>query len=95
MKASGFDVREYNDPLEALSNSRSNFYDLLLVDINMPRMNGFELCTEILKIDVNIRVCFITVGESNIESESLSELYSTLNVGCYIRKPVTLDQLVR
>ncbi|MBD0359550.1 MAG: response regulator, partial [Nitrososphaeraceae archaeon] len=52
----GFEAYTYNDPLEALSNFKPYFYDLLLVDINMPEMNGFELCTEILKMDVNVRI---------------------------------------
>lgn len=43
----GFEVYSYNEPLEALSNFKSNFNDLLLVDINMPKMNGFELCRDI------------------------------------------------
>ena len=58
----------YTDPLEALLNFKPHFYDLLLVDINMPKMNGFELCTRILKIDVNVRICFITAGDANIEA---------------------------
>ena len=41
-----------------LSQFKPNFYDLLLTDINMPDMNGFELCTEILKVDVNVKICF-------------------------------------
>ena len=89
----GFEVYSYNDPLEALSNFKSNFYDLLLIDVNMPKMNGFELCTQILKFDVNVRICFITAGEINIEA--LREVYPNISVGCFIKKPVTIDYLVK
>jgi CheY-like chemotaxis protein len=43
----GFDIYTYNDPLEALSQFRPNFYDLLLIDINMPKMNGIDLSIQI------------------------------------------------
>ena len=86
-------VDAYNDPLEALSNFKPSFYDLLLIDINMPKMNGFELCTQILKFDVNVRICFITAGETNIEA--LREVYPTISVGCFIKKPISLEYLVK
>lgn len=89
----GFEVYSYNDPLQALSNFKSNFYDLLLIDVNMPKMNGFELCTQILKFDVNVKICFITAGEINIEA--LREVHPTISVGCFIKKPVTIDYLVK
>ena len=89
----GFVVDAYNDPLEALSNFKPSFYDLLLIDINMPKMNGFELCTQILKFDVNVRICFITAGETNIEA--LREVYPTISVGCFIKKPISLEYLVK
>jgi PleD family two-component response regulator len=57
----GFEVDAYNDPLDALLDFKPSFYDLLL-DINMPKMNGFELCTKILEIDLNVKICFITAG---------------------------------
>ena len=89
----GFGVYAYNDPLDALSNFRPNFYDLLLVDINMPKMNGIDLSRQILELDSNVKICFITAGEANIEV--LRELYPTRDIGCFIKKPVTIDQLVR
>ena len=89
----GFEVYTYNDPLIALSNFKPSFYDLLLIDINMPKMNGFELCTQILKFDVNVRICFITAGETNIQA--LREVYPLISVGCFIKKPVTIDYLVK
>ena len=93
LKDEGFLVDSYNDPLEALSNFKPNFYDILLIDINMPKMTGFELCTEILKFDVNVRICFITAGDINIQA--LRELYPTISVGCFIKKPVTINYLIK
>lgn len=89
----GFEVYTYNDPLEVLSQFRRNFYDLLLVDINMPKMNGIDLSRKLLELDSNVKICFITAGEANIEV--LRELYPTRGIGCFIRKPVTIDELVR
>ena len=89
----GFEVYTYNDPLEVLSQFRPNFYDLLLVDISMPKMNGIDLSRQLLELDPNVKICFITAGEANIEV--LRELYPTRGIGCFIKKPVTMDQLVR
>jgi CheY-like chemotaxis protein len=88
-----FQVYAYDDPLLALSEFKPNFYDLLLVDVNMPRMNGFEFSENILKLDVNVRVCYISAGEMNIEA--LREQYPTLSIGCFIKKPITIENLVR
>ena len=58
-----FSVDVFNDPFIALDNFRSGLYDLLLIDIRMPRMNGLELCNKLRKIDSRVKVCFITAGE--------------------------------
>jgi DNA-binding response OmpR family regulator len=89
----GFEVYAYNDPLEVLSQFRPNFYDLLLVDINMPKINGIELSRLLLELDSNVKICFITAGETNIEA--LRELYPTRGIGCFIKKPVTIENLIR
>ena len=88
-----FEVYIFNEPLSVLSQFKPSFYDLLLIDINMPDMNGFELCTEILKIDVNVKICFITAGEVN--HEAVRELYPTIRIGCFIKKPVTINYLLK
>ncbi|MGC2571410.1 MAG: response regulator [Candidatus Nitrosopolaris sp.] len=56
-----------NNPVVALSEVKPIFYDLLLVDINMPHMNGFELCEKILAIVINVKVCFMSSVEINRE----------------------------
>jgi CheY-like chemotaxis protein len=89
-----FEVYSYTDPVEALSNFKPNFYDLLLVDITMPVMNGFELCEKVLLLDLNIGVCFMTAGEIN--QEAIRELYPLRTIGgCFIKKPVEIDHLIR
>jgi CheY-like chemotaxis protein len=78
------EVYTYNDPVIALSEFKPNFYDLLLVDIKMPDMNGFELSERILAIDINVKVCFMSSGEINQEAQR--EIYPTRQEGCFIRK---------
>ena len=88
-----FHVYIYNNPLLALSDFKLNFYDLLLVDINMPLMNGFELSEKILKLDINIKICFMSAGEIN--QEAIREVHSVKSIGCYIKKPVEVEDLVK
>lgn len=86
-------VFTYNSPLLALTEFKINFYDLLLIDVNMPKMNGFEFSEKILELDLNVRICFVSAGEMNIGA--LREQYKSLSLGCFIKKPVTLEDLVR
>ncbi len=86
------EVYTSNNPVVALSEFKPNFYDLLLVDINMPHMNGFELCEKILAIDINVKVCFMSCVEIN--REALREIHPAISLGCFIGKPVTIDYLV-
>ena len=89
-----FEVYAYNDAVIALSEFKPNFYDILLTDINMPHINGFELCEKILELDTNIRVCFMSAAEVNIEA--LREVYpKTRSIGCFIKKPVTAEYLIK
>ncbi|MFL6384352.1 MAG: response regulator [Nitrososphaeraceae archaeon] len=87
-----FVVDTFNDPQEALSNFKAGLYDLLLIDIKMPKMNGFELYREIEKIDNKAKVCFITAFE--VYYKSLRELFPSMEVDCFIKKPITTDDLV-
>ena len=77
----------------ALSEFKPDFYDLMLVDINMPKMNGFDLCVKVFEVDINPRVCFMSAGLIN--QEALQEQYPSLSFGCFIKKPITMENLVR
>jgi CheY-like chemotaxis protein len=88
-----FEVYTHNDPEVALSRFKPNFYDLLLTDIFMPKMNGLELYQKIVELDPNIKVCFMSAAEVNIEA--LREVYPKASFGCFIKKPIEIDKLVK
>lgn len=94
----GFEVDVYNDPIIALSNYRSGIYDLLLLDIKMPEMNGLELYQSIREKEKEeneggeIRVCFITAFEESYNE--FERLFPKLQIDCFIRKPISIDKLV-
>jgi CheY-like chemotaxis protein len=88
-----FHVNTYNDPIHALSEFKPDFYDLMLVDINMPKMNGFDFCAKILGLDINPRICFMS--SAFINQEALKEQYPSLSIGCFIEKPITMENLIR
>jgi DNA-binding NtrC family response regulator len=89
----GFVVECFNDPVSALSNFRAGLYDLVLLDVKMPRINGFELYEKIKQIDSKIKSCFITANE--VYYESLREIFPTIDrCDCYV-KPIKIEDLVR
>jgi CheY-like chemotaxis protein len=92
-----FVVDTYNDPLVALSNYRPNSYDLLLLDIKMPGMNGFELYNQIKKLDNKVKVCFISAYD--LEYTALEKQFPSLEKDCLIpknimRKPIEVSRLI-
>ena len=59
----------------------------------MSNMNGFQLYEKILELDVNIRVCFMSALEVNVEA--LKEVYPKVSFGCFIEKPVSIKYLIK
>jgi DNA-binding NtrC family response regulator len=94
LEMNGFEVDSYNDPLIALSNFKPNLYGLALLDIRMPKMNGFELYKKIKDIDNKMKVCFITAFEDYHQEfkESFPELDEAQ---CFVRKPKAVEDLVK
>ena len=95
LEDAGFKVDAFNDPMLALSNFKPNFYALSILDINMPKMNGYELYKEIRKIDDKIKISILTVSE--IYNESLRAPPPRLldDVKCFIPRPVAIDDFVK
>jgi DNA-binding response OmpR family regulator len=91
LEAHGFVVDAFNDPVLALSNFKPGVYGLLLLDVRMPQINGFELYEKIRKIDSEVKACFITAHE--VYYESLREIFPTMDLDCYV-KPIEIEDLV-
>ena len=98
LRDKGFEqVETVNDPILALKNFKAGSYDLLIIDIVMPEMDGFELYEEIRKIDNKVKVCFITAFEVNYQAlrAVFPSATTTDDIGCFIRKPVDVDNLIK
>ena len=92
LEDNGFKVDAFNDPRLALSNFRPGSYDILLLDIRMPKMDGFELCQEIKKIDNKVKVCFMTAFDE-LYLEQFKKRFPMMDAGCFIRKPISIYDL--
>ena len=88
MQVFGFD-----NPVTALVEFKPNFYDLLLIDVNMPLMDGFQLAQNLLRRDLNVKVCFITAGEINMDAAR--EVHPLKSIGCFVKKPISAEQLIK
>ena len=89
----GFKVEAFNDPRKALLNFKPDYYDLVVLDIKMPDMDGFELYNEILKIDSKANVCFLTASELYYK-EFRDKEYNALDKDLFIRKPIANEELI-
>jgi DNA-binding response OmpR family regulator len=96
LEENGFKVDTFTDPLSALENYKeeAGMYDLLILDMKMPQMNGFELYRQIKKIDDKVKVCFLTAGEMDYE-QFRKELFPPLENNCYIQKPIENETLIK
>lgn len=94
LERSGFLVDIFTDPAAALSNYKTGLYDLLLLDIRMPGMNGFELYQKIKDMDNKVKVCFITAYEEALNGFKKS-FPRLKEVDCFVRKPIEMDKLVK
>jgi two-component system, OmpR family, response regulator ChvI len=94
LEQGGYDVHAFNDPLVALSNFKPDTYDLLLLDIKMPNMTGFELYRKLKEIDFKVKVCFITAFETYYE-KFRQEFFPLEEIKGFIRKPIQIEDLIR
>jgi DNA-binding response OmpR family regulator len=90
----GFEVETYNDPRKALSNFKCDYYNLVILDIKMPGMDGFELYREIQKMDSKVKVCFLTASELYYKEFRTKE-YSALDKDLFIRKPIANEEMIK
>ena len=92
LEGNGFKVDTYNDPFHATRNFKAGSYDLVILDIRMPKMDGFQLYEELKKIDDKVKVVFITAFDINYEG--LRKMYPELRIDSFVRKPVDSEYLI-
>jgi DNA-binding response OmpR family regulator len=95
LEDNGFVVDAFNDPQLASANFKDGLYDLLLLDIKMPKMTGIEFYQRMTEIDKKVKVCFITASEIHYYEKITKELLPTLRARRLIRKPIKIEDLVK
>lgn len=95
LEDNGYFADSYNDPRLALKNFKADCYDLMLVDIQMPNMNGFEFYHEVRKSDIKIRVCFLTAFPISFEEIRKVLPPELINRQYIIQKPITITELTK
>jgi DNA-binding response OmpR family regulator len=93
LRDAGYVVDSYDSPSKALANYKPGTYDLLILDVKMPEVNGFELYRNIKARDKKAKVCFLTAGETYFSE--FMRLFPELDENNYILKPVENQQLLR
>lgn len=92
LEENGFETDAHTDPLAALQSFRRGKYDLLLLDIKMPKMEGFELYQKMKEIDNKVKVCFVTASELFYEefreNHEIDEKY-------FILKPMKNEEIMK
>jgi two-component system, OmpR family, response regulator ChvI len=96
LQKSGFEVVFFNDPLLALEHFKPRYYELVILDVRMPNMNGFELYRQIKRKDNRVKVCFLTaVSEFKEYEQYRKEVCPKLGERYFIAKPVPNHELIR
>ena len=94
LQDAGFECISYTDSVKALQEFRPNYHDLILLDIKMPVLNGFELCKKIIELDKTVHIIFVTASEEYYE-QFRSQHFPELGKINYIQKPIGNDELVQ
>ena len=96
LEIQGFDVDAFTDPVYALAQFKAGFYQLLILDIKMPEMNGFELYTEIKKKDKTVKVFFLTaLSEMHDYDIFKKEVFPKEGERYFIAKPIENEVILK
>lgn len=94
LEESDFKVDSVTDPQAALRNIKTGLYDLALIDMRIPVMNGFGLYNEIRKLDIKVKICFLTAAEDNYYDTFREQAYPDYDENCILRKPIENEFLL-
>ena len=91
----GFDVDSFTSPSDALKYFRRNYYDLLVLDVRMPNMDGFDLYRAIREVDTKAKIWFFAATElDNYRVAELEDMMEELGKECFISKPIENNEIL-
>jgi DNA-binding response OmpR family regulator len=94
LEDSGYKVDVYADPILALSNFKPNYYDLVILDIIMPTMNGFVFYQRIRELDTGVKACFLTARETSQQEFEKGVYPIVVKEELLMRKPIRNQDLL-
>jgi DNA-binding response OmpR family regulator len=94
LEQNGFTTDSFNDSTLAYKNFRDGKYDLVLLDIKMPNVDGFQLYQKIIRTDYRVKVCFLTASEFYHEEIRKEEGFDGFNKELFLRKPIEIANLI-
>jgi two-component system response regulator ChvI len=90
-----FKVDTFNDAEFALFAFKPGHYDLAILDVKMPGINGFQLCRKLREIDKKLKICFLTAVELTYFHDIDSVVINDLRKDCFVAKPVNTTDLIK
>jgi two-component system catabolic regulation response regulator CreB/two-component system response regulator ChvI len=96
LQDAGFKCVSYTDSIKALQEFTPNSYELVILDIRMPKLDGFALCEKIREVDRDVQIMFITAGEAyyeNFRERYYPAISDDININC-LRKPIGNEELI-
>jgi two-component system response regulator ChvI len=94
LEQNGFRTDSYSDSILAYKNFRAGLYDLVLLDIKMPNVDGFQLYQKIKRTDSRVKICFLTASEFYDEEIRKEQGFDGFNKELFLRKPVEIACLI-
>lgn len=92
LESHGFRIDAYNDPADAVGDFKPGVYDLAILDINMPQMNGFQVYRALKKADEDIQISFLTAFE--MYENEFKKLFPDVQVYTFLKKPISIGHLI-
>jgi DNA-binding response OmpR family regulator len=94
LEENGFKVDSFTNASETLENFRTGLYDIVILDVKMPEMDGFSLYEKIKKLDDKVAICFLTAADDAYYKTSKKK-HPGINENCVIHKPVDNESLLK
>lgn len=94
LESAGFMIDTFNDPVLALENFKPKMYDLVILDVTMPKMDGFDLYNKLRTMDHDIKICFLTASNEIRREELIKQKHCKIDKELVWEKPLPINEIV-